>query len=83
MARRRMFCKYTSSVVHVPSRKLPTTQGNLPPLSEVSNSDLIKLIPFYKSRMDRYPPKRSHVELRADMVRNNTSSYVSKLDVFE
>ncbi len=65
------------------ARALPTTQGNLPPLSEVSDSDLSRLIPFYKARMDEYPPERSHDELRAEMARNNTSSYVSKLDVFE
>ena len=65
------------------TRALPTTQGNLPPLSEVSESDLSRLIPFYKARMDEYPPERSHDELRAEMTRNNTSSYVSKLDVFE
>ena len=83
LSRRRNYTYDSPVLITVPSRSLPTTQGNLPSLSEVSDSDLSRLIPFYKARMDEYPPERSHDELRADMARNNTSTYVSKLDVFE
>ena len=83
VARRRNYTYDFSVLFTVPTRSLPTTQGDLPSLSEVSDSDLSRLIPFYKARMDKYPPERSHDELRDEMVRNNTSTYVSKLDVFE